>query len=434
MPTKVIMPRLDKDMEEGRIANWQVSEGDSVGKGDILFEIETEKAAVEVEAEVAGTVHHISVQDGESADVDATIAWIYAKGEEVGTAPAEAPKAKAASAPASAATPAAAPPKMPAKVALPAASSHDSGRISITPAARQAAQAKGISPKDVQGTGPRGRVQLSDILSATAHPAPDPAPVPPRAANDPGALSVITSGRGDRLPMVMIHGFLSDASAWEKLAQPLGRRRRIHRIELPCHGRSPNRVPRDFATLAKELRHAFDALDTGPCHLIGHSLGGAVALALADTRPRKIDSLTLISPAGLGPDINGDMLNGMCRASRADSLGPWMKLLSSDPDDIGWSFVQAAATLRRDPDLRAAQTAMADALFPDGVQGFDLRAALQRAQMPTRIIWGRDDRVIPWKHALGAPGRVSLNLFARTGHLPQYEAAEEILPFLEAAR
>lgn len=64
------------------------------------------------------------------------------------------------------------------------------------------------------------------------------------------------------------------------------------------------------------------------------------------------------------------------------------------------------------------------------VQGFDLNAALHRVEMPTRIIWGRDDNVIPWKHALRAPGRVSVNLFDRTGHLPHYEVANEILPFL----
>ncbi|MGJ8547514.1 MAG: acetoin dehydrogenase dihydrolipoyllysine-residue acetyltransferase subunit [Sulfitobacter sp.] len=428
------MPRLDKDMEDGRIANWQVSEGDSVKKGDVLFEIETDKAAVEVEAEIAGTLHHIAVRDGESADVDATIAWIYVSDEKVGAAPAEAPIASAAPAPAVARPSAAAPPKAPAKAAAPILPRHDTGRVSITPAARQAAHIKGLSLNEIQGSGPDGRVQLSDVLSAAAHPAPSSPPILARAVNDPGALSVINSGRGERLPMVMIHGFLSDASSWEKLAQPLGRSRPIHRIELPCHGRSPNRVPRDFSALVTELRHAFDALDTGPCHLVGHSLGGALALALADTRPRKVETLTLISPAGLGPDINGEMLNGMCRATRADSLGPWMKLLTSDPDDISWSFVQAAAALRRSPDLRAAQTAMADALFPDGVQGFDLNAALHRTEMPTRIIWGRDDRVIPWKHALAAPGRVSLNLFSRTGHLPQYEAAEEILPFLEAAK
>lgn len=108
-----------------------------------------------------------------------------------------------------------------------------------------------------------------------------------------------------------------------------------------------------------------------------------------------------------------------------------MKQLTADPDAISWSFVQAAAMARRDERKRAAQQAMAQALFPDGVQGFDLNAALGRLDMETRIIWGREDQIIPWKHALRAPGTISLNLFERTGHMPHFEASDKILPLLD---
>jgi len=74
---------------------------------------------------------------------------------------------------------------------------------------------------------------------------------------------------------------------------------------------------------------------------------------------------------------------------------------------------------------------MADALFPDGVQGFDLRPAMDRVTAPTRIIWGRDDRIIPWKHALQAPGQASLNLFRGVGHMPHYEIPETLVPMLD---
>ncbi|MGG6497050.1 UNVERIFIED_CONTAM: alpha/beta fold hydrolase, partial [Bacteroidetes bacterium 56_B9] len=85
------------------------------------------------------------------------------------------------------------------------------------------------------------------------------------------------------------------------------------RIELPSHGKSPRlRIP-DFASLAAELRRALEQTGEEKVHLIGHSLGGALALALADTRPRQVESLTLIAPAGLGPDINGQVLSGICR-------------------------------------------------------------------------------------------------------------------------
>lgn len=437
MPNQVTMPRLDKDMEEGRIAIWHRAEGDEIAKGDVLFEIETDKAAVEVEAEHAGHLHHIAFASGDSAPVDSVVAWIYAAGEEVrppseapSPGPDRTPQGKSAPAPQDPAPQDAAPqdPEPSDATSRPASSAEaaSSGRVLATPVARVEARTRGLSLEDMIGTGPSARIQKSDILAAATATAPA-SPAPPLHPEDqPGPLSVLSSGGGKRLVMVMIHGFLADASGWEKLAKPLGRDRPIHRIELPCHGRSPLRRVPDFAELVRMLRHAFDGIDTEQCHLVGHSLGGALALALADTRPRRIASLTLISPAGLGPEINGDAISGMCRASRAESLGPWMKLLTSDPDAIGWSYVQAAAAGRRDAALRTAQSSLADVLFPDGVQAFDLRAALDRLDVPTRIIWGRDDRMIPWRHALHAPGHASLNLFRGVGHMPHYEIPEQI--------
>lgn len=437
MPKQVTMPRLDKDMQEGRIAAWHRSEGDTVARGDALFEIETDKAAIEIEAEHDGHLHHIALAEGETAPVGSVVAWLYGADETVGPPPEpESEPERAASEPAPDPTtePASEPAPAPrAEAPPPAVSDAPDGRILATPAARTEARERGMSLHGVTGTGPSSRIQKSDILAAASK-AADTAPAPDAPAHfddTGGPLSILSSGGGDGVPMVMIHGFLADASGWEKLAQPLGRNRPVHRIELPCHGRSPLRRLGGFADLVRDLRHAFDSLGLERCHLVGHSLGGALSLALADTRPRTIASLTLIAPAGLGPDINGAAIGGMCRASRAESLGSWMKLLTSDPDDIGWPFVQAAANFRRDPALRAAQTALADVIFPDGVQAFDLRPAMERLTAPTRIIWGRDDHIIPWKHALAAPGHASLNLFHGVGHMPHYEIPDRLIPFLD---
>lgn len=429
MPQQVTMPRLDKDMEEGRIATWHRSEGDRVGKGDVLFEIETDKAAVEVEAEHEGTLQHVAVETGDSAPVEAVVAWIYAEGEEVGPPPESG--SNGGDRQEEAATGDEPEPRS-APESVEPVSAERRERLLATPVARAEARARGMSLEEISGTGPASRVQKSDVLAKAAgtpsERVSDTLAAPESAA---GEIAVLSSGAGDRLPMVMIHGFLADASVWDRLVPSLAQRRRVLRIELPCHGRSPIRRIKRFADLVQELRHVFDSIDAERCHLVGHSLGAAVALALADTRPQRIGSLTLIAPAGLGPEINGDAIGGMCRATRAASLGPWMKLLTSDPDAIGWSYVQAAAAARRDEALRASQMALAEALFPDGVQAFDLRAALDRLTAPTRIIWGRDDRIIPWRHALHAPGHASLNLFRGVGHMPQYEVPEQLMPLLD---
>ena len=158
----------------------------------------------------------------------------------------------------------------------------------------------------------------------------------------------------------------------------------------------------------------------------------ALALALADVRPRRIASVTLIAPAGLGPEVEGSILAGIARASRRESLGPWLAQLTAASELPSDGFVAAAMAARRDPALRAYQRDLVEMLFPDSVQSFDLGPALSRLQVPAKIIWGRADKVFPWRQALRAPGRVALHLLQETGHMPQNEAPEEIAALLAA--
>ena len=231
---------------------------------------------------------------------------------------------------------------------------------------------------------------------------------------------------------MLLHGFASDRFSWAPLEAHLSAQRVI-RIELPCHGNSPLRVAGGFADLVKDVRRVLDGLNLENAHLVGHSLGGAVSLAIADTRARGLCALTLLAPAGLGPEINGEALSGILRARRAESLRPWLKTLVADEDLITEAYARHALAARQDPQIRGAQEGLAEMLFPDGVQAFDLRAALQRLTLPTRIIWGRRDRVIPWRQALHAPGSVALHLVDGVGHVPQLEAPELVAQIIKRA-
>lgn len=417
MPVEVILPKVDMDMATGKIAAWHVAEGETVEKGAPLFDIETDKAAMEVESPGSGRLHHITAAVGSEVPIGTTVAWIYAEGEDVGDAPAGAAPAEA-SAPAPE-------PTAPRATAAPAP---EADGIRATPAARKLAREAGVPLSALNGTGPRGRIQRADVERAEAPTAASP--VPATWASEDGALSVLRSGRGDGTPFVLIHGFAADAAGWEPLEKRLAPHAPVYRIELPNHGRSPKRRVTDFRDLTAQVRQAFDALNLDSCHLVGHSLGGAVALALADTRPRNIACLTLLCPAGLGPEINGPALTGIANATKPESLGPWLRQLTADPDAISWNFVQAAALSRSDPALRAAQADFAAALFPDGTQAFDMTAALGRLTCPTRIVWGKRDKIIPWRHALAAPGTVSLNLFDGIGHLPHVEMTDQLAELL----
>lgn len=418
MPIEVILPKVDMDMETGKISAWHVSEGDHVAQGDALFDIETDKAAMEVESPATGHLHHIIAKVGAEVPIGRTVAWIYDKDEQIPEAP---PKTVAA-------VPAPQKPTEPAReLAEHDISNPVQSGLRATPAARKRAQETGVHLRDITGSGPRGRVQKSDVEAYVDAPQTAPAVAWDTEATP---LNIVRSGTDDGTPWLLIHGLAGDANAWEFIEKPLAASAPVIRLELPCHGKSPKLHIESFAHLIAIIRATFDELNLASVRLIGHSLGGAVALALADTRPNQIETLTLLSPAGLGPEINGGILDGVARASSATSLGPWLRMMMGAPDSLSNNYIQAAMLTRKDPEVRRAQRALQNVLFPDDTQGFDLIPALNRINCPTRIIFGKKDQVIPWRHALKAPGHVSLNLFPEMGHLPAFEDPDAVLALL----
>jgi pyruvate dehydrogenase E2 component (dihydrolipoamide acetyltransferase) len=177
MSIELKMPALSPTMEEGTLAKWLVKEGDEVKSGDILAEIETDKATMEFEAVDEGKLAKILVPEGtEGVKVGAPIAILAGEGEELGAAAsaahkAETPKAappvaKKEEAPKPAA--AAPAPASVAKAAPPAPSREEGARIKASPLARRIAEEKGIDLSSVQGSGPGGRIVKADLEAAPA--------------------------------------------------------------------------------------------------------------------------------------------------------------------------------------------------------------------------------------------------------------------------
>ena len=192
MSKTIQMPALSPTMEEGTLAKWLVKEGDSVSSGDLLAEIETDKATMEFEAVDEGIVAKILVSEGtERVKVGTVIAIIAEEGEDVaaaaasgGVAKAEAPKAEAAPVKEEKAEAAPA-----ARVAAPAkAQASDEGRVKASPLARRLAEAQGIDLVGVAGSGPNGRVVKADLEGAKPGAAAAPA-----AAAQPAAPAVAPS-------------------------------------------------------------------------------------------------------------------------------------------------------------------------------------------------------------------------------------------------
>ena len=208
--TKVVMPKLSEAMESGKIIKWIKKEGERVQSGDILAEVETDKADVEMEAFGGGVLRKILVSAGDKAAVGSLIAVIADESEDInsvvgqagGGAPAQTAAAPSAAKPAVADRPAAAPPQpksedhaartpapsrgpeaptsprvaevvaqQPAATMAPARPSADGGRVKASPLARKIAAQSGVDLKLIQGSGPGGRIVRRDVEAAQSAPA-----------------------------------------------------------------------------------------------------------------------------------------------------------------------------------------------------------------------------------------------------------------------
>lgn len=158
----ITMPRLSDTMEQGTVASWLIKEGDSVSEGDILAEIETDKATMEFESFYTGTLLHIGVQEGETAPVESLLAIIGPAGTDVSGLKGGVPAKTEA---ASATTKETETPKTEAKVETSTSSnnSNESGRIFASPLAKKIASDKGINLSEVKGTGENGRITKKDV-------------------------------------------------------------------------------------------------------------------------------------------------------------------------------------------------------------------------------------------------------------------------------
>ena len=174
MISEVTMPSMGADMTEGTIVKWLKAEGDQVGRGDKLAEVETDKTVVEMEAYAEGLLRKIVVSEGSLDQVGAVIAFIGDADDDIPEVAAAAPAAEAAPE-APAGTPAPAPTPTPepvqqaalAPVAVPAS---QGGRIKASPIARKIAEEKGVDIAAITGTGPGGRITKSDVENFTPSP------------------------------------------------------------------------------------------------------------------------------------------------------------------------------------------------------------------------------------------------------------------------
>ncbi|AGK47913.1 dihydrolipoyllysine-residue acetyltransferase component of acetoin cleaving system [Burkholderia thailandensis MSMB121] len=261
----------------------------------------------------------------------------------------------------------------------------------------------------------------------------DAGPQPEKARIGGRTLRFLRLGDGGGTPAVLIHGFGGDLNNWLFNHAALAARRPVWALDLPGHGESGKAVETGgLDELADAVLALLDARDVERAHLVGHSMGGAVAMTAAERAPARVASLTLIASAGLGSEIDRDYIDGFVAATSRNTLRPHLTKLFADGSLVTRQLVEDLVRYKRLEGVDAALRKIAGAAFDGAAQRRVFRERIASLAPRTLVIWGGADQVIPAHHARGLPDGVRAEVLAGRGHMVQMEAAADVNRLVDA--
>ncbi|MER7457685.1 alpha/beta fold hydrolase [Micromonospora sp. NPDC126480] len=272
---------------------------------------------------------------------------------------------------------------------------------------------------------------------------------PDAAAPRPRPRHVTVAGRrvchrvdGDGPPVVLLHGIGRTLRDFDDLHGRLAQRFRVHSVDLPGYGGSlPMTAPYTLPELGRFVGRYLDAVGVDrPVHLVGNSLGGAIAMQFAVTEPARVTSLGLVTPAGFGQEVTILLRLLAVRPFGRLLLRPsrWSarrteRALFCDPAFVTAERVAYALAVARQP--HAARVMLETARNLGTFRGVrpqwreDVLARLAELDLPTLVVWGEKDLILPAAHLAAARARLPrarTHLFENCGHMPQIERADEV--------
>ncbi|WP_246795100.1 acetoin dehydrogenase dihydrolipoyllysine-residue acetyltransferase subunit [Burkholderia perseverans] len=364
----ITMPKWGLSMEQGQVNGWLKSLGERVSKGDELLDVETDKIASGVECAFDGILRRQIAQEGDTLPVGALLGVVAA--EAAGEAEIDA--------------------------------AVEAFQRDFTP---------GAAADDEAG------------------------PQPGKAVIGGRTVRFLTlgEGAGEATPAVLIHGFGGDLNNWLFNHAELAKRRPVYALDLPGHGESGKAVETgDLDELAASVLAFLDDRGLARAHLVGHSMGGAVAMTLAGRAPGRVASLVLIASAGLGEEIDREYIDGFVAGNSRNTLKPHLGKLFADPSLVTRQLVEDLVRYKRLEGVQAALAKIAEAAFDGATQRRRFAASLPALAPRTLVIWGERDQVIPAHHARALPAGIRAEILPGSGHMVQMEAAGDVNRLVDA--
>lgn len=231
--------------------------------------------------------------------------------------------------------------------------------------------------------------------------------------------SIVKMGDPTSSNVVLLHGFAGYAEVWQPVIDDLGREHTCRAYDLPGHGRSLHHSAIGGAgRMAKAVAEDLQAKGSDIVHLVGHSMGGAVATLVALRIPELVASVTLLAPGGFGPEINHRLLARFAQAQGEEELRAILENMFGWNKNVPAGMLNAMIERRTIPgSLEKLQSIHETMCVEPGVQGMIPRRDLASLPMPVKVLWGTQDRVLPTRQAHKLPPQFAAHVIEDTGHM-----------------
>jgi pyruvate dehydrogenase E2 component (dihydrolipoamide acetyltransferase) len=245
-------------------------------------------------------------------------------------------------------------------------------------------------------------------------------------------IRYLKRGDGD-IPVILLHGFGGDKNNWLFNHEVLAKKQAVYALDFPGHGESSKQVgDGSLVMFAETLKGFMDALNIPKAHLVGHSMGGAIAMQFAVVNPARVGSLTLICSAGLGHEIAGDYIHGFVNSAGRNDLRPHVKKLFMDESLVSRQLIDDLLKYKRLDGVTPALTTIANSVFASGRQSTLLTDRVVKLGVPILVIWGNEDKIVPVAHANALGDAAKVHVISGKGHMVQMEAANEVNQLIES--
>lgn len=353
------MPKWGLAMKEGSITTWLKNEGDSLKKGEVFVEIETEKVVNEYESPENGILLKKVLMEGEKISVGGLIGILGDKNapiDEVNTF----------------------------------IETFQSNFIPIENDDEIESLEKTISINNT-------------------------------------AINYLHLGDEKNENVLFVHGFGGDLNNWMFNQEELSSEYNTYALDLPGHGKSSKIIEDGSIDYLTDIIKNFCSQNhLEKIHLVGHSLGGGICINLAKYNQNLVKSLTLLSPIGLGDEID-EYVKEFIDADSRKELKPQLEKLYYNTDLITRDLLNEVLKYKRlDGVSESLKRIMNDCLYENNKQKTYLRDQLVNLNMKLTIIWGNNDKIIPVTHTKNLPKNIKCKIINESGHMPHIEKSKEI--------